>query len=66
MKKPRALGPKDPLPQVTRITTIRLIEEDGSTIGLIHVAPDADDDYIRSLIPDGCKAMIRRNYWPMR
>lgn len=45
-------------------TRIRLVDDDGETIGIIWTAGDADDDYIRSLIPDGVKAMVARNIWP--
>jgi hypothetical protein len=46
------------------MTRIRLVDADGETIGIIWTAGDADDDYIRSLIPDGVKAMVARNIWP--
>jgi hypothetical protein len=51
-------------PSVRRMTRIRLVDADGETIGIIWTHAEADDDHIRSLIPDGVKAMVARNVWP--
>lgn len=45
-------------------TRIRLVDDGGETIGIIWTRGDADDEYIRSLIPEGVKAMVARNIWP--
>ncbi len=55
---------KPPIAPPEGHTRIRLVDDDGETIGIIWTAGDVDRDYIRSLIPDGCKAMVARNVWP--
>src|SRR5262245_32886286 len=48
-----------------RQTRIRLIDGySNETVGIIWTRADADDEHIRSLIPEGMKAMVARNVWP--
>lgn len=60
----RYVPPKPPIDRPDGYTRIRLIEPTGETIGIIWTDGAADDDYIKSLIPDGVKAMVKRNCWP--
>jgi hypothetical protein len=53
-----------PYPRMRRQTRVRLLDEHGDTGGIIWTAADADDEYLRSLIPDGVRAMVSRNIWP--
>jgi ribosomal 50S subunit-associated protein YjgA (DUF615 family) len=53
-----------PYPRMTRQTRVRLLDDAGETLGVIWTAPDADDEHVRSLIPEGVRAMIARNIWP--
>jgi len=40
-------------------TRLRITDDAGETVGIIWARSD-DDGYLRSLIPDGFRAMIRR------
>ncbi len=55
---------KPPIDRPDGYTRIRLVEPTGDTIGIIWTDGGANDEYLRSLIPDGVKAMVARNIWP--
>jgi len=40
-------------------TRIRIVDDDGGTVGIVWTK-STEDDELRALIPDGCKAMLRR------